>query len=124
MTYKMMMRAEDRRMPVSQVMMNELDSRLIETVVRDGFVAGVSVATFDGDARDLAKHLLEVVDAVGHADRIVLNSGLSASQSDVVGVPKTIELLMESEMPDESVRKLAWDNAADLFGHSESTGRG
>lgn len=116
MTYKMMMRSEETGLAPERMVMNDLDSRMVETVVRDGFVAGVSVGAFDGDARELAAHLVEVVDSVGHADRIVLNSGLSASRSNVLGVPKTIQLLVKSDMEAGAVQKLAWKNADRLFG--------
>lgn len=115
MTYKMMMRVEDHGPRPERVMMNFLDERSIETVVRDGFVAGVAVGPANLDARVAAREIADAIQSVGHADRIVLNSALRAGSSDVLGIPKTVSALEDCGVAAETIEKLVWGNAVELF---------
>ena len=116
MTYKMMMRAERLDITPETMVMNYLDERLVETVVRDGFVAGVAVGTTNLPPRDAAETILETVEAVGHAERIVLNSALRAGSSDVLGIPKTASALADLGMADETIERITFHNAVEWLG--------
>mgnify|MGYP006285720121 CR=1 FL=1 len=115
MTYKMMLRAEQIGLAPSRVMMNYLDERLVETVLRDGLVAGVVVGSQDFDPRAAAEVISDAVEALGGADRIVLNSALRAGSSDVLGIPKTASALDEIGIEPEVIDRLAYTNAEELF---------
>ena len=116
MTYKMMLHLEEVGVSPDDVMMNYLDERLVETVVRDGFVAGVAVGTPNLSPRTAAETLVDAVEAVGHAERIVLNSALRTGQSDVLGIPKTASVLDDLGMSEKTIDRLVYRNAAELFG--------
>jgi predicted metal-dependent TIM-barrel fold hydrolase len=122
MTYKMMMRAERLDVAPSTMLMNHLDERMVETVVRDGFVAGVAVGTTNMPPREAAEAILETVEAVGHAERIVLNSALRAGSSDVLGIPKTASALADLGMDDETIEQIAFGNAVEWLGIAERFG--
>lgn len=115
MTYKMMLRIEEAGFPPERAVMNYLDERLVETVVRDGFVAGVALGVRDLDPRRAAEVVDDTVRAVGHADRIVLNSALRAGASDVLGVPKTATELDERGAGAEVIDQLTYRNAEEVF---------
>ncbi len=115
MTYKMMLRLEEIGVEPARVVMNYLDERLVETVVRDGFVAGVAVGTTDLSSKRAARTLVETIEAVGHADRIVLNSALRTGHSDVLGIPKTASELDALGLSEETIERLVYHNAAELF---------
>lgn len=115
MTYKMMLRIEEIGLPPDRVMMNYLDERLVETVVRDGFVAGLSVGTPNVDPRRAAEILVDTVESVGHADRIVLNSALRTGSSDVLGIPKTASTLDDLGIAEDVIDQLAYRNASRLL---------
>lgn len=115
MTYKMMLRIEEVGFPPDRAVMNHLDAKMVETVVRDGFVAGVALGVRDLDPRRAAEVVYEATRAVGHADRIVLNSALRAGASDVLGVPKTATALDEHGLDADVIDKLAYRNAAEVF---------
>lgn len=115
MTYKMMLRIERIGLQPHRVMMNYLDERLVETVVRDGFVAGIAVGSPNVEPREAARVIVEAVESVGHADRIVLNSALRTESADVLGIPKTASALEDLGMSTDVIDKLAYRNAAELF---------
>lgn len=115
MTYKMMQRVEKSEVPPHLVMMNHLDERLVETVVREGFVAGVAVGTLNLEPRKAAQLLVEVVDSLGSAERIVLDSSLRTGGSDVLGIPKTIVALQDLGVDRRVIERLVWGNAMALF---------
>lgn len=115
MTYKMMQRIEKLGHDSNLCMMNRLDARLVETVVREGFVAGVSVGSQNVDPREAAALVLEVVESVGSADRIVLNSALRTGSVDVLGIPKTVVALQDLGADTRVIEKLVYGNAMSLF---------
>jgi uncharacterized protein len=115
MTYKMMQRIEKVGMPPEMVMMNRLDERLIETVVRDGFVAGVAVGSPNLEPRKAAQALADVVDRLGSAERIVMNSALRTGGIDVLGIPKTVVALQDLGVDTRTITRLAYGNAKALF---------
>ena len=115
MTYKMMLRIEEYALPPERVMMNYLDERMVEAVVRDGFVAGISVNPEDLPPKRAADVIMEILETVGSAERIVLNSALRAAGSDVLGIPKTIAALQERGLDAEIIRQLVYDNSVELF---------
>jgi predicted metal-dependent TIM-barrel fold hydrolase len=115
MTYKMMQRVEKLDMPAELVLMNRLDERLIETVVREGFVAGVSVGSPNFEPRKAAEILAELVDRLGSAERIVLDSSLRTGGADVLGIPKTIVAMQDRNMSMRTIERLAYGNAMALF---------
>lgn len=115
MTYKMMLRIEEIGFPTDRAVMNHLDAKMVETVVRDGFVAGVALGVRDLDPRRAAEVVCEATRAVGHADRIALNSALRAGASDVLGVPKTATALEEQGVEAHAIDKVSYRNAAEVF---------
>ncbi len=115
MTYKMMQHIEKLDMAPELVLMNRLDERLIETVVRDGFVAGVSVGTSNLEPRQAARLLAEVIERLGSADRIVLDSSLRTGATDVLGIPKTVVALQDIGVERRVIDKLVYGNAKALF---------
>jgi predicted metal-dependent TIM-barrel fold hydrolase len=115
MTYKMMQRVEKLDMACDLVLMNRLDERLIETVVREGFVAGVSVGSPNLEPRKAAELLADLVERLGSAERIVLNSSLRTGGADVLGIPKTVVAMQDQGMSRRSIERLAFGNAMALF---------
>ncbi|AWV88946.1 TatD family hydrolase [Bradymonas sediminis] len=115
MTFKMMQRVEKLGMAPGRVMMNRLDDRLIEAVVREGFVAGVSVGTSNLKPRASARVLADLIQTLGSAEGIVLNSALRAGGADILGVPKTIVALQDLGVDAESIEKMVYGNAKALF---------
>ena len=115
MTYKMMQRIEKLGMPPELVLMNRLDERLVETVVREGFAAGVAVGTLNVEPRAAAQMITEVVDTLGSAERIVLDSALRTGGSDVLGIPKTVVALQDLNMETRTIERLVYGNAMNLF---------
>lgn len=115
MTYKMMQRIEKVGHVSSLCMMNRLDARLVETVVREGFVAGVSVGSQNVEPREAAEMLAEAVESVGSADRIVLNSALRTGGVDILGIPKTVVALQDLGVETRVIEKLIYGNAMSLF---------
>jgi predicted metal-dependent TIM-barrel fold hydrolase len=115
MTYKMMQRIEKAGHGSNLCMMNRLDGRLVETVVREGFVAGVSVGSQNVEPRAAAEMLVEVIDALGSADGIVLNSALRAGSVDILGIPKTVVALQDLGADRRIIEKLIYGNAMSLF---------
>lgn len=115
MTFKMMQRVEKLGMAPELVLMNRLDERLIEAVVREGFVAGVSVGASNLNPRKSAQILANLIQTLGSAERIVLNSALRAGGSDILGIPKTIVALQELGVDAHTIEKLVYGNAMALF---------
>lgn len=115
MTYKMMQHVEAVGLAPELALMNRLDERLIETVVREGFVAGVSVGTSNLEPRAAAKLLAEVVERLGSAERIILNSSLRTGGTDVLGIPKTIVALQDLGVDRRTIERLAYGNAMALL---------
>lgn len=115
MTYKMMQRVERLGVGPKRVMMNRLDERLIETVLREGFVAGVSVGASNLNPREAARALADALDMLGSAERIVLNSASRAGGVDVLGIPKTIVALQELGVPEEAIEAMVYKNARAIF---------
>lgn len=115
MTYKMMQRIEKIGLSPDLVLMNRLDERLIETVVRDGFVAGVSVGSSDLEPREAARVLEETIDRLGSAERIVLDSSMRAGGSDVLSIPKTVVALQDRGVDTRTIERLVYGNAKSLF---------
>lgn len=115
MTYKMMQRIERLGFPTNRAVMNHLDARLVETVVRDGFVAGVAVGGQNLEPRSAAEVIEGVVESVGRASRIVLNSALRTGSGDVLGVPKTAAALEDRGVDAETIDRLAYRNAEEVF---------
>lgn len=116
MTYKMMMRAEDVGAAPEKILMTRLDERLVDRVVRDGCVAGLAVGSSHLEPKTAAEVIVETVQQVGHARRIVLMTALSAGASDVLGIAKTIEALQARGLDEEAIERVVWSNAAELFG--------
>jgi predicted metal-dependent TIM-barrel fold hydrolase len=96
-------------------LMNRLDERLVETVVREGFVAGVSVGASNLNPRKAARLLADVIEKVGSSERIVLDSALRSGGSDILGIPKTIVALQELGVEHRTIERLAYGNAMALF---------
>ncbi len=115
MTYKMMQHVETLGVPPELVLMNRLDERLVETVVREGFVAGVSVGTTNLEPRKAAQLLADMVDKLGSAQRIVLDSSLRTGGTDVLGIPKTVVALQDLGVDTLTIERLAYGNAKALF---------
>ncbi len=115
MTYKMMARLQKLGFPPELAMFNHLDERLVETVVEEGFVAGVSVSPYHLDPRDAAPMVARVVDARGSADRIILNSALRTGGGDILGIPKAAVMLSDAGLPSSAVERLVYGNAMRLF---------
>lgn len=115
MTYKMMHRIERLGLPVELAMMNRLDERLVETVLAEGFVAGVAVGSNNLEPRQAARLLAEVIERQGTAERIVLNSALRIGGADVLGIPKTIVALQDLGVSTRVIEKLVYGNAMALF---------
>jgi predicted metal-dependent TIM-barrel fold hydrolase len=115
MTYKMMLRIESIGLPPKRAVMNYLDERMVEAVVRDGFVAGLAVGASDLPPSEAADIVVDVLEAVGDAKRIVLNSALRAAGSDVLCIPKTIAALQERGVGRDVIEQLVYDNSATLF---------
>jgi predicted metal-dependent TIM-barrel fold hydrolase len=115
MTYKMMQRVQKVDMPSDLVLMNRLDERLVETVIREGFVAGVSVGSPNLEPRKAAHLLVDLVDRLGSAERIVLNSSLRTGGADVLGIPKTIVAMQDMGMSRRTIERIAYGNAMALF---------
>lgn len=115
MTFKMMQRVEKLGISPESVLMNRLDERLIEAVVREGFVAGVSVGASNLDPRKSAQILANLIQTLGSAERIVLNSALRAGSSDILGIPKTVVALQELGVEAKAIQQLIYGNAMALF---------
>lgn len=115
MTYKMMQRIEKLGHGSNLCMMNRLDERLVETVVREGFVAGVSVGSQNLEPRAAAEMLADVIETLGSAERIVLNSSLRTGSVDILGIPKTVVALQDLGVETRVIEKLAYGNAMSLF---------
>lgn len=115
MTYKMMQRFQDLGYPPHLVMMNRLDERLVETVVRDGFVAGVAVGGADLEPREAAPMLADAVDELGSPERIVLASSIRAGGSDVLSIPKTVVAMQDCGLDTHTIERLGYGNAKGLF---------
>ena len=115
MTYKMMQRIEKLVHDSNLCMMNRLDERLVETVVQEGFVAGVSVGSQNVEPREAAALVMDVVESVGSADRIVLNSALRTGSVDILGIPKTVVALQDLGVDTRVIEKLVYGNAMSLF---------
>jgi len=115
MTFKMMQRVEKLAVAPELVLMNRLDERLIEAVVREGFVAGVSVGASNLNPRESADILADLIQTLGGAERIVLNSALRAGGADILGIPKTVVALQKRGVEAASIEKLVWGNAEALF---------
>lgn len=115
MTFKMMQRVEKLGVAPERVMMNRLDERLIEAVVQEGFVAGVSVGASNLNPRASAALLADLLQTLGSAERIVLNSALRAGGADILGIPKTIVALQKLGVAAAAIEKLVWENAASIF---------
>ncbi len=115
MTYKMMQRLDALGFPRHKAMMTHLDERLVETVVAEGFVAGVSAGPYHLEPRQAARVVAESIQYLGHCERIVLNSALREGAADILGIPKTVAELQELGTSDEVVSQIAFDNAARLF---------
>lgn len=115
MTFKMMQRVEKLGMAPELVLMNRLDERLIEAVVREGFVAGISVGASNLNPRKSATLLARLIQTLGSAERIVLNSALRAGGSDILGIPKTVVALQELGVDAHTIERLVWGNAMAFF---------
>ena len=115
MTYKMMQRLERIGFPPQLAVLDHLDARLVETVVREGFVAGVSVGPSYLEPREAADLLLDVVEALGSAERIVLDSALRAGSGDILGIPKTVVTLQERGLGRGAIERLCFGNALGTF---------
>lgn len=116
MTYKMMMRAEDVGAEPERILMTRLDERLVDRVVRDGFVAGLAVGSSYLEPKKAAEVVAKTIEQVGHAEQIVLTTALSAGASDVLGIAKTIEALRAEGVGEDAIERVVWSNAAELFG--------
>lgn len=115
MTYKMMQRAERLGMAPGCMLMNRLDERLIETVVSEGFVAGVSVGASNLNPRHAAEAIARALQALGSAERLVLNSAIRIGGADILGIPKTIVALQELGVDPRSIERMVYGNARALF---------
>ncbi|MFB6263457.1 MAG: TatD family hydrolase [Bradymonadaceae bacterium] len=117
LTYKMMMRAEEVGLEPKSMMMNYLDGRSVEHVLRDGFVAGLAIVGAGVAPERAARLIADAVETVGSAERIVLSSALRAGSSDVLGIPKTLASLEEDQGADEALlRAVARENALEFYG--------
>lgn len=115
MTYKMMRRLDSMGFPRELAMMTHLDERLIETVVAEGFVAGVSAGPYHLEPRHAAQVVAEAIQKLGHAERIVLNSAIREGAADILGIPKTVVELQEVGVPAAIIQQLCFVNAETLF---------
>ncbi|MBA2663959.1 MAG: hypothetical protein H0U74_16845 [Bradymonadaceae bacterium] len=115
MTYKMLQVLERVGYPPERAMINFLDERLVANVVQSGCVAGLAVGASSHEPRQAAGLVCAVIEALGSAERIVLNSGLRSGGADVLGVPKTIVALQELGVASGVIEELVWANAMQLF---------
>jgi hypothetical protein len=89
------------------------EETVAETLQR-GFWAGFSIypSTKMGNAR-----MVELLKQYG-GERIIVDSACDWGISDSLGVAKTAKLALESGIPEETVRKVCYQNALDAYGQS------
>lgn len=116
MTYKMMNRIEKLGFAPGRAIMTHLDARLVETVVREGFVAGVSAGPYHMEPREAARAIAASIEVVGHADRVVLSSALRSGAADILGIPKTVAELEELGLESDVIESVSFSNALSALG--------
>jgi hypothetical protein len=52
------------------------------------------------------------------SDRIIVNSAADWGISDPLKVPKTIAVMREQGIPDETISRIVWNNPVDFFSQS------
>lgn len=120
MTYKMLQRLDAVGLAPSACFMNRVDERVAETLLAEGYIAGIAVGLNDTEPRRAALLLNELVQRTGATTGLVLNSALRRGAADLLGIPKTIKALTTHGMPDADIERLVYGNAFDLFLASRS----
>jgi predicted metal-dependent TIM-barrel fold hydrolase len=115
MICKMMDRLNSMGYPPDQVMINRVGFELIETVLHEGFCAGISVGASNLPPRETATVIADVIEARGSPQRIIFNTSLSAGTADVLGIPKTVVELREIGVNPRIIEKLIYGNAKACF---------
>jgi predicted metal-dependent TIM-barrel fold hydrolase len=116
MTYKMMDRLVKMDFPCHRALMNHLDHRLVEPVVREGFCAGLSVGPLHVSPTDSAALVDSLLQSLGSVDRVVVNSSLQRGSGDILAIPKMVVALRERGVELAEIQRLVYDNAVLLYG--------
>lgn len=119
MTYKMMQRLERLGQPPERCLINRCDSRLLPTVIAEGYYAGLSVGFGHEEPRAAAALLLQTLEEVpATSDRAVLNSSIHRGASDILGMAKTVTAMEEAGAQSALVHSVSFQNAARFYATS------
>jgi uncharacterized protein len=96
------------------VIVDHNNEETVKDVLDRGFWAAFTIYPFTKMGNE---RMVEVVKQYGH-ERIMINSAADWGISDPLAVPKTAALMRERGIPEESIRKVCYQNALDAFGQS------
>lgn len=101
-------------LPPSKVVIDHNNEETVKEVLDRGFWAAFTIYpnTKMGNER-----MVEVVRQYG-AERIIVDSAADWGVSDPLAVPKTAKLMKERGIPEETIRKVTYDNALAAYGQS------
>jgi len=113
-TSKSMDVCEEMGVEPSMVVIDHNNEETVEETLDRGYWAGFSIypSTKMGNAR-----MVELLKRYG-GERIIVDSACDWGISDSLGVAKTAKLALESGIPEETVRKVCYQNALDAYGQS------
>ncbi|MBC7923757.1 MAG: hydrolase TatD, partial [Ferruginibacter sp.] len=113
-TLRSMRDCEEMGVDPRMVIVDHNNEETVKDVLDRGFWAGFTIYPFTKMGNE---RMVEVVRQYG-SERILVNSAADWGISDPLAVPKTAALMRERGIPEESIRKVCYQNALDAFGQS------
>ena len=113
-TSKSMDVCEEMGMDPSMVIIDHNNEETVAETLQRGYWAGFSIypSTKMGNVR-----MVELLKQYG-GERIIVDSACDWGISDCLGVAKTAHLALQSGIPEETVRKVCYQNALEAYGQS------
>ena len=100
--------------PEERVLIDHNNEETLPLVLGTGCWAGHSI--YPGTKMD-EQRMAALVERYG-ADRLIINSAADWGISDPLKVPKTVAVMRERGIPDETIERIVWHNPATFFGQS------
>jgi len=106
--------AQEVGVPMEKLVIDHNNEETVEDTLERGAWAAFTIYphTKMGSAR-----MVELVKKYG-PERIIVDSSADWGVSDPLSVPKTAQLMLDSGVPEETVRLTTWQNALDAYGQS------
>lgn len=98
----------------SWVIVDHNNEETVKSVLDQGFYAAFTIYPFTKMGNE---RMVKLVEHYGH-ERIMIDSAADWGISDPLAIPKTAALMKMRGIPEETIRKVTYQNAIDAFGKS------